>query len=248
MLSKWANVCGKLLCGAGLALCARGVAEGQSSVPVSAIATELQVLGGHAASLFVGQITSIEHQGSVVEVRFRIEQTIRGTVGPTFTMREWAGLWPTGHVRYTLGARVLAFVNGKSAAGFSSPVHGAEGLVPVVVQGANAQPLLDVRRVAASVVRTPGTALPMEANGAVALSDALGWIDAPGSGSGSGRGRGLMPVPTRGRKPVLEQGIAPVEPVAAPVEAPSEPGRAPVKEPRAPRALPIQQEVSHDLR
>ncbi len=217
--------------------------QAQGTVSATAIGTELQRLSGHAASIFVGQIVSIERKGSIVEVGFRVEQPVRGSVGCSYTMREWAGLWPAGHVRYTIGQRVLAFVNGTSAAGFSSPVHGAEGLVPVVVQGAHAPQLLDVRRVAASVVRTVGTALPTEANGAVPLSEAFAWISGPATGSGAGRG--LLPVPTRGRKPVMIQGTGAAEPTAAPVGTSDEPQPEPIEGPQRPRLVVAAKGVSH---
>ena len=46
----------------------------------------------------------------------------------------------------------------------------------MVVQGARAPRLLDVRRVAASVVRAPGTKLLDETDGAVRLDDAVALI------------------------------------------------------------------------
>ncbi len=122
-------------------------------------------------------------------------------------------MWAPGTQRYVLGQRVLAFVHGASGAGFSSPVHGAEGLVPVVVQGADAPKLLDVRRVAASVVRAPGTRLPDATDGAVALDGVLGLIGAARGASASGGGTlptvpilPTLPIPVRAHPPVVFPG------------------------------------------
>lgn len=180
--------------------CLAPAADAQPTVPSKAIAAELQVLAGRAGTIFVGQITSMQRAGGTVEVAFRVEQTVRGTAPATYVLREWAGNWPPGHLRYVLGQRVLAFLYAAGAAGVSSPVHGAEGLVPVIVQGADAPELVDVRRVAASVVRAPGTSLPTEADGALPLADVLQLI----RGTAMLRDTHLagVPIPIRARPPL----------------------------------------------
>ena len=214
MLSKgWRSVLGLV---GGALLCVCGVVRGgaQATVPQASISAELQSLAGAAQTIFVGQIVAVQRSKSVVEVSFRVERPVTGLVGQTFTMREWAGLWAPGTQRYAVGQRVLAFVHGASGAGFSSPVHGAEGLVPVVVQGAEAPQLLDVRRVAASVVRAPGTRLPGEADGAIALEEALALLRPEVRGTAVAPGR--VSLPLRGRRPVelptAAQGRSVVEP------------------------------------
>ncbi len=161
----------------GMALiCCGSPARAQTPIPDQAIVGELRTLASHAATIFVGRITSIQRRTGCVEVSFRVEQPVSGSTGSTYVLREWAGLWPPGHSRYAVGQRVLAFIQGPSVAGFNSPVHGPEGLVPVLVQGANAPALLDIRRVAASVLRSPGTPLPTEHDGAISLQGALGSL------------------------------------------------------------------------
>jgi hypothetical protein len=32
----------------------------------------------------------------VVEITFAVEDAVRGVSGSTYTLREWAGLWPAG--------------------------------------------------------------------------------------------------------------------------------------------------------
>ncbi len=144
--------------------------------PQTTLTDELASLAGRAAQIFVGQVISVKHQGGVVEIAFSVDQALAGSVGSTFTLHEWTGLWPQGQVRYTLGQRALVFLHAASTAGFASPVDGAEGVVPVIVQGAQAPQLLDVRRLAAALLRAPGTPLPTEADGAILLSDAMGAI------------------------------------------------------------------------
>lgn len=200
MLGRAGRAYVRLLCGMLLGLCGAGHMRAQATVSQASVSAELQSLAAAAKTIFVGQIVSIEHHGSVVEVGFRVEQPVAGVVGATYTLREWAGMWAPGTQRYVVGQRVLAFVHGASGAGFSSPVHGAEGLVPVVVLGADAPKLLDVRRVAASVVRAPGTRLPDTADGAVALDGVLGLISA---GQHASTVRPVRsPLPVRGRPPV----------------------------------------------
>ena len=177
-----------------------GRAGAQATVPQASISAELQSLAQAARTIFVGQIVAIERRGGVVEVTFRVEQPVLGAPGQTFTLREWAGLWPPNVQRYAVGQRVLAFVHGVGGAGLSSPVHGAEGLVPVVVQGADAPRLLDVRRVAASVVRAPGTRLPDTTDGALPLDAVLGLIASVPTTAGSIPVS--LPLPVRGQPPV----------------------------------------------
>lgn len=151
----------------------------QAPIPDAAIAQELQRLAAHAGIIFVGQIVNIHPQKGLVEITFQVEQVISGSVGSSYTFREWSGLWPSGQHRYSVGQRVLAFMHTVSKVGMSSPVHGAEGLVPVIVQGADSPELLDIRRVAASVIREPNSPLPTESNGAVLLSEAVRTFKSP---------------------------------------------------------------------
>ena len=174
-------------------------ANAQGTVPPTGLAGEFASLASRAATIFVGQVISIERRGGAVEITFHVEQAIAGASGAQYTLHEWAGLWPQGQYRYTVGQRSLVFLNGTSAAGFGSPVDGAEGVVPVIVQGVNAPELLDVRRLSAAVLRTPGTPLATAANGAIQLAAALPLIAA---GLENGAGRLPRPEPVRLPMPV----------------------------------------------
>lgn len=146
--------------------------------PQTGLAGEFASLASRAGVIFVGQVISIERRGGAVEVTFTVEQAVLGAPGAQYTLREWAGLWPQGQFRYTVGQRALIFLHGNSTAGFGSPVDGAEGVVPVIVAGANAPELLDVRRLSAALLRPVGSPLASEATGAIQLAAALPLIAA----------------------------------------------------------------------
>ncbi len=202
---------------AGAAAPSAGVAQPQTS-----LVGELQSLASRASVVFAGQVVSIERRGDVVEVGFRVDQSVLGAAGAHYTLREWAGLWPPGQFRYTVGERALIFVHRTSAAGFASPVDGAEGVVPLIVQGADAPPLLDVRRLASALLRAPGTPLPTEQQGAISLADAVAVISSVGSPSPSGTGRPQepvrLPLPVRGAPVNAPVRLAP--PFVSPVSLP----------------------------
>ena len=141
--------------------------------PQTSLTGELQSLAGRAAVVFRGQVVAIERHGGVVAITFRVEQPVLGGAGATYVLREWSGLWPMGQFRYNVGERALIFVHAASTAGLASPVDGQEGVVPVLVQGADAPALLDIRRLAAAILRAPQTPLPTEADGAILLSEAI---------------------------------------------------------------------------
>ncbi len=185
---------------------ARAQSVPMGSASQTGLAGEFASLASRAALIFVGQVASIERHGGAVEIVFNVEQTVMGAPGAQYRLREWAGLWPQGQFRYTVGQRALVFLHGSvssnngKAAGFASPVDGAEGVVPVIVQGANAPELLDVRRLGTALLRAAGTPLATEATGAIQLTEALPLIAAglPGAAA-NGLGR---PEPVRLPMPV----------------------------------------------
>lgn len=177
--------------------------------PQTSLTGEISSLAQRAGVIFVGQVFSVERRGGVVDINFHVEQAITGSVGDTFTLREWAGLWPQGLWRYNVGQRSLLFLHSPSAAGLASPVDGAEGVVPVIVQGVNAPQLLDIRRLGAALLRAPGTPLPTGAEGAILLSEVTSLIAVvrgspmPAESNGTNSSQRLtpmtrFPVPVRG--------------------------------------------------
>jgi hypothetical protein len=151
------------------------IANDSLPAPDATLGDAIRNLATRAGVVFVGQVTSIEHKSDIVEVHFAVQQTVQGTVGTTYTLREWAGLWPQGEQRYTLGQRAMIFLHPTSTAGLSSPVDGMEGIVPLVPMGADTTPLLDVRRLATRIKRPVG--LPMTSE-AVSLDDAIAAVKA----------------------------------------------------------------------
>jgi hypothetical protein len=101
----------------------------------------------------------------VVEVDFFVDQAVRGPAqGSLYTLREWGGLWAGGTGRYCVGQRLLLLLHAPDSTGLSSPVHGAEGLIPL--RGAGQPPgpddgssiaaqwMVDVRWLQAQTLRT----------------------------------------------------------------------------------------------
>lgn len=145
--------------------------------PEHTLGDTLRHLAAHAGTAFVGTVQKIDlpatpHTG-IVTITFAVEQPILGTAGPTFTLREWAGLWTLGRQRYTLGQRDLFLFHPPNAAGLSSPVDGSEGIIPLIPTSAEAAPLLDMRRLATRILRPVGDPLPFADSSAITLSDAV---------------------------------------------------------------------------
>jgi hypothetical protein len=97
-----------------------------------------------------------------VEVEFRVEEAIRGCVGQgTYLLREWAGLWAGGVMRYRVGERLLMLLHGPAASGLSSPVGGQDGAIPITAGapkvGDIGEQAVDLRWIQARLLRTTGS-------------------------------------------------------------------------------------------
>ena len=84
-----------------------------------------------------------QHDGvatpGAVWITFRVSQWLRGPQGGAiFTLREWAGLW-NKTPRYRAGQPLVVFLHPESELGFSSPVGGSAGIIPI---GENHVPVL----------------------------------------------------------------------------------------------------------
>ncbi|SEG53929.1 hypothetical protein SAMN05421819_3390 [Bryocella elongata] len=144
--------------------------------PDATLGAALRSLASRAGVVFVGQVTQVERTGEVVLVHFRVDQQILGDAPSSFVLREWAGLWPNGEQRYYPGLRAMFFLHAASGSGFSSPVDGADGVVPAIPQGAEAIPLLDTRRLDARLQRSVGNPLPDASVSAVLLTEAASLV------------------------------------------------------------------------
>lgn len=153
--------------------------QGVVGAPDVSVTAALTNLSQRAATVFVGQVVGIRQNAGVVEVQFRVDTPVVGQAGGSYTLREWAGMWPQGQSRYRLGQRALVFLHGTSSAGLSSVVDGAEGMVPVIADS-DGTLLLDVRRLSTRVQRQVGAPLSDVSDGAIALNDALPVIESRG--------------------------------------------------------------------
>ncbi len=156
------------------------VAAGSAVSPVvqpdASVGAALRSLGARAGVVFVGQVSEVERKGGVVEVSFAVSQPVAGVASGVYTLREWAGLWEGNEQRYRVGERAMVFLHAAGGSSLSSPVDGMEGVVPVVMMGANAEPLLDVRRLETRVLRAQGAPLASEAGGGILLNEAVAVV------------------------------------------------------------------------
>ncbi|HEX5284272.1 MAG TPA: hypothetical protein VFW30_09140 [Bryocella sp.] len=148
--------------------------------PDASVTAALENLSKRAATVFVGQVVGIRRDAGVVEIQFRVDTPVVGQTGGSYTLREWAGMWPMGQVRYRIGEHALVFLHGTSSAGLSSVVDGSEGMVPVMADGKGTL-LLDVRRLSTRVERPIGEPLADVSDGAIALKDALPVVQSRGA-------------------------------------------------------------------
>lgn len=111
-----------------------------AGVAQSATATDaLHSMADRAAVVFVGTVTSIRRipgdgqSTGAVEITFAVEQAVAGcSAGSRYTVREWAGLWTATDRRFRVGERRLMLLHAPGPGGFSAPVDGAAGAIPVV--------------------------------------------------------------------------------------------------------------------
>jgi len=156
-----------------------GAQQAVVAAPDASVSAALANLSQRAAIVFVGQVVDIRRNAGVIEIQFRVDMPVVGQAGGSYTLREWAGMWPPGEARYRAGERALVFLHGTSSAGLSSAVDGSEGVVPVMAD-ADGTVLLDVRRLSTRVLRQVGQPLD-DGNGAMALKDVLPLIESRGT-------------------------------------------------------------------
>ncbi|HEV2575646.1 MAG TPA: hypothetical protein VGU25_00425 [Acidobacteriaceae bacterium] len=159
---------------------AAGAQQQAVAGPDASVTAALQNLSKRAATVFVGQVVGIRRDAGVVEIQFRVDTPLVGQTAGSYTLREWAGMWPMGQMRYRVGEHALVFLHGTSRAGLSSVVDGSEGMVPVMADEKGTL-LLDVRRLSTRVQRRIGEPLADVSDGAIALKDALPIVQSKGS-------------------------------------------------------------------
>jgi hypothetical protein len=124
------------------ALAQTSVANAGGAATPQDIITALHQMADRAGVIFVGRVAGVQRRdgggaaSGVVEVTFEVDQAVRGcAVGAPFVLREWAGLWEGDDQRYRVGQRLLMLLHAPNGAGFSSPVDGMDGAIPVVRGG-----------------------------------------------------------------------------------------------------------------
>ena len=149
----------------------RGGAAAMAGVDVfgnpQTVEAALHLMADQAAIIFVGTVAEVIRPAAangVVEIRFTVEQAIRGCSAGLYTVREWDGLWNPNASRYHVGQRLLLFLHAPGAAGLSSPVGGLDGAIPIRASGtgvsagnattASADSVADLRWVGARLART----------------------------------------------------------------------------------------------
>ena len=110
------------------------------TVPAAASTVLLQ-MASHAGVIFSGQVVSVDRGTGCVDVRFRIDQAVRGVAAGSpakasiYVLREWSGLWSGNPDRYRVGQRLLMILPARGASGMSSPVGGLDGAIPLIATG-----------------------------------------------------------------------------------------------------------------
>jgi len=186
----------------------------QGTIPDATVGAALRNLASRSGVAFMGRVTEIHRGTGVVEVVFQVERSLLGETGATYTLREWAGLWAAGQCRYSVGQRVAIFLHAPGKAGLSSPVDGMEGILPVVQESADSEPLVDIRRLATRVQRKVGEPIVDAANGAMKLTDAAETVTEWKQILRSEPVRRPLPV---GIEPIVTAPVVPGPVVTAPV-------------------------------
>ena len=133
-------------------------ADATEAVPVN-MEEALQAMFAKADRVFTGEVVMIQHEGGAIVVQWRVESVILGvTPGTLYPVREWDGLWADGQARYVIGQRALLMLHAPAVSGgYSSPVGGADGIIPL--RGDTAGSVLDLRWLALHVAAA-STVLP----------------------------------------------------------------------------------------
>ena len=137
-------------------------------VPPSNVADALQQVARQAAVVFTGSVLSVTGDATGgATVRFAVEQGVRGVAsGGGYTMHVSA--WTGGAERYFPGERALFLLTAPSAAGYSAPVMGERGIVPL--SGDALVGNLDLRWIATGVQRARPGASPVTQTAAVRIA------------------------------------------------------------------------------
>ncbi|HEY4382738.1 MAG TPA: hypothetical protein VGN01_20510 [Acidobacteriaceae bacterium] len=160
---------GRVVCTAFVLACALGVACGRTQTMPGLTAGEipqatedsLHAMSQQAGVIFTGQVIAVNrHDGAdgaagVVDIGFAVDWAIRGVSGATYTLHEWAGLWPAGEEPFRVGQRYLMLLHTPGLTGLSSPASGPDGAIPIRAadDARETAVVVDLRWVATGAVR-----------------------------------------------------------------------------------------------
>jgi hypothetical protein len=117
----------------------------------------LKGMADAAGVVFTGELAAIRKGDGWVEMDWRVEEGVLGVGnGTIYVQREWSGLWASGDERYRVGQHAIVMLYAPSAAGFSSPVAGMDGVIPL--RGDAVTGSVDLRWVMARVMRAKALA------------------------------------------------------------------------------------------
>lgn len=138
--------------------------KGAAAAVISPGAAEaLLEMSAAASVVFAGRVEAVARNDGAgfVDVRFRIEQALRGCPeSGVYVLREWAGLWIGHPERYRGGERLLMLLPARGPSGMSAPAGGMDGAIPIVATGV--EPLADGTGVAAADDGSRGDAAASE--------------------------------------------------------------------------------------
>lgn len=128
-----------------------GAADDAAAAPSTSVANALQQLAGQASVIFTGTVVSTTPDTlGGAKVKFAVEKGVRGVAsGATYIMQISA--WGGGVERFYPGERALFLLTAPSVAGYSAPVMGERGVVPL--SGDALVGDLDLRWIATDVQR-----------------------------------------------------------------------------------------------
>ncbi len=164
--------------------------HGQQPGAASTTMEELARMEAQAGVVFAGEVVAIRflrpgglpgneagsqnasanfQSSGVVEVELRVDEAVLGcAAGGRYELREWGGLWMNKASRYRVGQRAVWMLYPPNAAGWSSPVGGMAGVLPL--SGWGTATVVDLRWVQTRLMRTGSVGRAMDPAGAGAVA------------------------------------------------------------------------------
>lgn len=158
------------------------VDETVTAPPSTSVEAALQQIAAQAGVVFTGSVSAVQAEvGGGARVTFQVERGLRG-VASGAEYRVHVSAWAGGASRFYPGERALFLLTTPSVAGFSAPVMGERGIVPL--SGDALVGNVDLQWVAADVQR--GAPITLEVAPSVhAAVLTLSAAQAPASAAGA---------------------------------------------------------------